>query len=534
MKKVLFVALLSAIVFYGCKKGRYDFNKLASTEWKPSIAAPAINSTLTVYDVLAHTDSNDIVIIDSLSGLVSLVYKGNLYSYDPSNILVLSNQNANTSITLTGAQQSTLSGSGTVTVTSTQTINYNAGSANLDSIILKAGTLGFTINSSFQHNGSVTISIPALKKNGVPYSQTFSFTYSGTPVTLSANTNMQDYHLDLTQGGNTTNTFDINYSLTLNYISGNSTAGSFDITTGMNNWDFYSVFGDFGNVQIASDIDSILVKIFNSAITGTFELTDPKLNLYVHNSLGVPAEVTFNTLQSVNINTGQITPIINQGFANPWQINAPTVAQIGSEVVTKMTIDKNNSNITTIITPTPKYVIVQSDAAANPSSMPAQYNFMTDTGKMHIRAELELPLIGWAYGMTFVDTLPFEFGDNIKEIESVLFRSIITNGFPFKTNIQIYFADSNYVLLDSLYAPNTEIIQSGITNNDGRVIQKTEKLTDVTFTQNRMPNVLNSKYVIIRAVGESLNGTNNQISKIYEDYTIQVRLSLKVNGKYKL
>jgi hypothetical protein len=153
---------------------------------------------------------------------------------------------------------------------------------------------------------------------------------------------------------------------------------------------------------------------------------------------------------------------------------------------------------------------------------------------MHIRAELELPLIGFAYGMTFVDTIPFEFGDNVEEIESVLFRSIITNGFPFKSTIQIYFADSNYVVLDSLYAPNTEIIQSGITNNDGRVIQKTEKLTDVTFTQNRMPNVLNAKHVIIKAIGESLNGTNNQISKIYEDYTIQVRLSLKVNGKVKL
>ena len=534
MKKILSLFIVATVVLSGCKKGRYDFDKLATTEWKPSLAAPAINSTLTVYDVLAHTDSNDIVIIDSLSGLVSLVYKGNLYSYNPSNILTLTDQSTNNTISLTPTQQTTLSGSGSVTVTNSQTVTYNTSSANLDSIILKAGTLDFNINSSFQHNGSITISIPALKKNGVPFSATYTFNYTGTPISISSSTNMQDYHFDLTQNGNTTNTFDINYSLTLNYISGNSTNGSISVSTGMNNWDFYSVFGDFGNVQIASDIDSILVKIFNSTITGYFELVDPKLNLYVHNSMGVPAEVIFNTLQSVNVNTGQVTPIVNQGFPNPWQINAPTVSQIGSEVVTKMTIDKSNSDITNIITPTPKYVVIQSDANANPSSMPAQYNFMTDTSKMHIRAELELPLIGFAYGMTFVDTIPFEFGDNVEEIESVLFRSIITNGFPFKSNIQIYFADSNYVVLDSLYAPNTEIIQSGITNNDGRVIQKTEKLTDVTFTQNRMPNVLNAKYVIIRAVGESLNGTNSQISKIYEDYTIQVRLSLKVNGKMNI
>jgi hypothetical protein len=386
MRHLLFIAFTATILFSSCKKGRYDFNKLTSTEWNPSLAAPAINSTLTVYDVLAHTDSNDIVIIDSLSGLVSLVYKGNLYSYNPSNILTLTDQSANYTFSLTPIQQTTLSGNGSVTATASQTITYNAGSANLDSIILKAGTLDFNINSSFQHNGSLTVSIPALKKNGVPFSATYTFNYTGTPVSLTSSNNMQDYHFDLTQNGNTSNTFDINYSLTLNYISGNSTNGSLSITTGMNNWNFKTVFGDFGNVQIASDIDSILVKIFNSTINGYFELVDPKLNLYVHNSMGVPAEVIFNTLQSVNVHTGQVTPIVNQGFSNPWQINAPTVSQIGTEVITKMTIDKNNSDITNIITPTPKYIVIQTDANANPSSMPAQYNFMTDTSKIHIRA----------------------------------------------------------------------------------------------------------------------------------------------------
>jgi hypothetical protein len=54
-----------------------------------------------------------------------------------------------------------------------------------------------------------------------------------------------------------------------------------------------------------------------------------------------------------------------------------------------------------------------------------------------------------------------------------------------------------------------------------RVTSTVHKMTDANLTSDRIKNILDAKKMILRA---GLSTTNEQLVKIYSDYTIQIQL----------
>ncbi len=179
-------------------------------------------------------------------------------------------------------------------------------------------------------------------------------------------------------------------------------------------------------------------------------------------------------------------------------------------------------------------MIYKINSLTNPSGA-TNSNFVIDSSRFKVDLEIELPLYGTAKDFEMVDTLGFTFKESISEdVESVLFRSYTSNGFPVDIDLQVYFTDSAYVKLDSMVIPNQLIIASATVNPlTGIVTAPYTKIYDATFTKARLENLKKVKHMILDAEAATYNGGTTDV-KIYSDYRLDVKFGLQLQIKKKL
>jgi hypothetical protein len=255
----------------------------------------------------------------------------------------------------------------------------------------------------------------------------------------------------------------------------------------------------------------------------------------VGNAFGMPLAFTINTLNAYSsVNPPFMLAINPTGLPYPWQIVAPTFAQMGQSIETAFHLDKNNSNIDVALNMAPQYLSCNANAITNPLGNPLAQNFVIDTSKIKVDVEAELPLFGSAWNFVLQDTIDFDMGKDVDKIEWVLFKITTTNGFPIDVNMQVYFADSSGGKLDSLLTPMEQIISSGIvgTAPDYRVITPLTKysLPPVRIDENKLGHLGNTKKIILCARLATYNAPTD-IIKLYSDYNIDLKIGVQVQTK---
>lgn len=546
MKKLTLITFISLLLFsmFSCKKYKMiDEGKVKGTDWTPSVAVPFIDSKLTVYNIFAAADSNNLIVIDQNTGLLALVYEGQLFSFDAKDVIPLPDTTVNQTVSLTSGEQTTLTTSGSVTQTTNQTISYQSSNGvSINKINLKDGDLKLNIFPNFFFSGSISVnvSIPGLTLNGVAFNKTITITNLSTPN--NSTFDLTGYVFDMTNGNTTTNSIPVIYTTTFNWTSGPvSGSDNLSIDLGFSNLQFSEVHGDFGQQVVSTDRDSILIKIFQAASGGSFTLTNPKIQVNITNSFGFPAEVDFTTLESItydaNWNFTGIVPLQYNNQSAPFKfvdISAPTI--VGDSVTTTLKIDKTNSNIETLIEPTPKFVHNEVKIISNPNSTTTNINFATDKSTLRVTSKVELPLEGYSGGWLLVDTVPFSFGEiPFDNMDQILLRVNIDNYFPVEARLQLIALDSNYVFLDSLLTGNKNIFSAGVPDaSTNRVTTPTNEQTDFVLDEDRAKTLLKAAYVIVVANANTYNYNSQDVVEIYEEYTMRVRVGLKVDASVKI
>ncbi len=524
LKALAFFVLL---LILGCSKFG-DFAVLNENEWKPSLAVPLLYTTVDIYDILDNANADDdLIIINENTGLVALSYKGELVSLSPNAIIQLPDQNGTFNIT---SPVSVMPGTGTVSSSTafTQSLTTNGG-VELTSITFKSGDLSIAIGNTMSGaTGNVTVSIPSLSKDGNLFNQTVNFN-------TSESLDLTGYTLDLSTGSQGFNEIPMNVNFTLNATAGQSIPNpAITMTFSMSGQEFEEVHGDFKSQTVIVDRDSILIRIFGELKeVGEITFEDPKINLYAHNSMGFPVRLDFADVHTYNI----LTNDTHQLFINPSQatfdINFPSIANIGNSVTSTKTLNPSNSTIRDIVSPTPKFLVTDVTATSNPDGVPAQ-NFLRDDSELRIETEMELPLSGRVFKYTSVDTVLYEFTETVEEIDSVLIRSSITNGFPFDAWVQIYFLDQNDQILDSILpSVNEKVIEAGKINSKGRVSEESTKITDIKYDQDRVDNITGAAKLAIFTRLQTVNGGQDFV-KVFDDYEITLKIGMKVDGSVQL
>lgn len=531
-KLILTYALVigGLVTFPSCLK-KYDLDRLASDSWDPNLAVPLAYSSFTVYDILAETEDDDLVIIDPESGLLALMYEGRAYSFGAAEILALPDVSFSESLSAGSDLEVPVIPSFVLSHSAEEsyTYSYDFEGASIEDLLLQSGTLTLSLSTTLQHDLSIDLTLPYTTLSGTPLTATLDLPYSGGGSSNgSIDIDLSGYLFDFTAGGMAENsievTFNFSVSGTGNPVNGNE---SVDVSLALNNLAFERVSGDFGQRTVGIDGDSILIRIFNNMEDGYFELVDPKLRLNIVNSFGFPVEIDLTNLESIDANTGEVFPLT--GYPNPIDVNYPTL--LGDSAQTELLFDNSNtSNITSIITPAPKYLGFDFEASSNPDGAPLVPNFMTSESELRVDATLEMGLEGFAYGFQFRDTVEFSFDESVEEVEWVKIRINTNNGFPVDISPQVYLVDANYALIDSLLPPEELVLQSGLVDASGRVTTPTQKITDILFSKERVPNLLDAAHLIIVARGNTRNGTQEEIVRIYDDYSIDLRLGMQVQG----
>lgn len=528
---LLTVFLLSIIA--GCKK--YDPDLLTSTAWNPNLAVPLAHGHFTVYDILARTDSNDIVVIDPTTGLIALVYKGEIVSYQASDLVNLIDYS--TSMSLGDADYSigTSAGfSGTASGSQTAVVNPSVnGGVELYTATLKAGTMNIGISTTLMHDVDVMITIPDLLENGVtPFTRTITLTYTGSvPHNGSQLVDLTGALFDFTNGGGSFNEFDIQVDVTVSG-TGQPVTGveTVDVQFDFAAMEFEKCTGYFGQQSIAVDNDSILLKIFDNDPDGYFELIDPSIKFTVTNEMGFPAQINLSNLETIDASTGN--SFVLSGY--PSQIDIAQPSAIGLATTTVLELNQGNTtNITTVITPTPKWFYFEATGTSNPNGNLGP-NFLVDTSILKVDAEVIMPMEGFAYGWTVADTIPFSFSEDVSYIESLMFRINVDNGFPVELLGYASILDSNYNVLFDLWDAPENVIESAPVDGNGRVTEMFQKISDIYLDKAEIGLMNDAAYIVIGGVAESLNGTNGQIVKIFEDYVIDLRVGMQVQGSVNL
>lgn len=527
-KITLYSILVSTIVLGGCD---YQFNEIT-----PTYAVPLINSNLSIYNLLAKADSTRIR--SDQDGLVTVVYNNKLLQIPADQIVSLANQNLTTEAVYTGPTINPFPAGQVVQLSGTVDVNFSSpGVPELYRILFETGVMSISLTSNIKHNLTYILTFEKLNILGQPLNVVGSSQYIGAPHSSVSSVSLAGGEANLNPSGTTFNKFRIKYDVSITGAGGNPLNNGDRLTFGFNlsNMQFQEVDCYLGNTVIPLALDSVELDLFQftnesqTASGGTFALTDPRISLKFTNSLSLPMNIGIEQLQLKQKPSGIVQDVLLSNFQNPFPILYPQVP--GNPVVTNVFINKSNSNLKDLITPTKKVLLFQVDAITNPTGK--TINKFTKTGSLDVEVGVELPLTGYGYNWVLGDTV--ELGLALSEqqnLKSGILRLNLENKFPIDVQLQVYFLDENMQVKDSLFSGTDDFVKSGILDASGRVITATKTTKDIPADNKKMANITASKFVVIRAEVETKDGPLQKDVKIYSDYYIKVKMGIKAEMTY--
>lgn len=535
---------LAAVILTGCYKETFDFDNMREDfiTWEPDLAFPIVYSTLTAQDIIAVADSTNIYQIDN-DNFITLIYRKRIFSQTVNDFFQLPvSQSLNTVMNLDAAEITQFTTNGNVTTTENRTLTFgisSPGAAQLDVVRFFSGVMNISFTSDFEHSGQLTVSMPELRLNNVPFSQTYNIDYQGSPVSVNISIPLAGYEMDL-ENGNGPNTIPIDYTLTLNQGGGlpPTIVNAVDIDHTFDNMVLAYADGDFGNFNLDVPQGDVELDLVRNLTNGSIFFEDPRLKLYVKNGIGADMRVQIPQLFASG-NPGTLPIDISAeipGTPPSFIIGAAPAA--GDSTTVEYYFDQNNSNIKPVVNNLYDRITYDVDAEMNPNG-PAT-NFATLNSAIEVTADVELPFYGYSNHYTIVDTVevPFDeaedFADNI---ERGLLRINTVSQFPVDGILKLYFADSLYNVLDSVLTDGSFIIRSGVVaettpfdGNTFRVVAPTQTNNDIELDTARINSLFQSKYLFLASDLTSSNDAQNNIKVFTDDY-IEVRIGLRVKLK---
>lgn len=529
-KTGLFLFLFPLVIFNSCTDDYFDLDKVKTNDWKPELAIPLVNSSLTLEELLIKEDKDGVINEDPNTGILEIVYDGRVFSPIGEAQVPLPNQTYNQGINSPTPLPS--DGSQVPPINYTENIVFSS-PVEIDTLVLKNGNLTLTLENTFEHNLNVSIEFPSfLNENNQPLVSNFNIPASNgsTPVVRSRNINLTNYTLDMVHGTQNHSTFPIEATINFDLISGNSSSTSDElvINAQISQLAFKKFIGYLGQSNLLDlELDTIDINLFKNFISGNFFLSNPFLDIDIYNSYGIPTELEFELLKSRNPDKNP-AEINVQLPNNPISLNSSPSFKTDS---TNIQLTNSNSNIDDVVSSLLKHIIYDAKAEFNPNGSSTR-NYLTDTSKIGLEVYFRLPFEGYASDFFLIDTIDFNF-EGVDELESGLIKLYCENTFPIDVEIQVYFVDSSYQVIDSLFDAtiDKEVIKAAPVNMAGRSIGINAHSTEVEVDKDRLKELVVGRYAIIHAELNTLDYQNQTNVAIYDDYRLNVNLGAKATIK---
>ncbi len=504
------------------KDGDFEFDKLAKNQFDPSIAAPFINSRLTLQDILK--DTSGIVQVNSDNTLKLIYNSNNLVSIMAKDLFEIPNQSLFTDTANMVFPPIAAGDSIYVAITKPfEFTNMPKPDQRLDLVSIKNAVIKLDIISEINHSCKLVLKSSSITyANGDSLEVVIPITYTGGPSThVNKDIDISGCKINFNNSPGHKNELMFFYK-TVIYGDGNANNPNNRLTfkSDIINIKYDKLLGYIGQYDFPLN-DTTLLSVFNTQLAGQFELNNVKISAKVDNSYGLPIEIKIDKFQAQNGNN--VVNITDFPPQNPFNLLYPTV--IGQSATTNIPSTTSN-DLANAINISPKKIIYKVTGKANPANNPLIQNFVIDTSKFNVSINVELPLEGKVGGFVLQDTLEMEL-DKIKDVKELSFRINTTNAFPLGANVQVYFTDNLFHVLDSMITNGADVIQAGIVNPTTQlVVTPSSKLTEVSISNERLRKIENTKKLIIKARLTSY-GYPAQVIKITNNDYIDVKLGMK-------
>lgn len=522
------ITFFTIFLWTGCVKDHVDVKNISTRIfWNPQLGTPIAYSDLSIEDIIATQDSIHNIQEDS-THFMTLIYSHQILSKSAEELLPIPNQSFNEVLLESDYSLPPMPVVDTIALDRSDSYNFAFSNGELiDNIKLKTGTMIFNISSTYKHEGYIEITVPQLIKNGNPLTFNVDINKSDGTFSDSKNFDLSGYNLQLTHPHTTDNLMAYQYKARLvNSGKGISIGDNITVGISFNDIKFSSMDGYLGQLPLLDYQSNLELSLFKNASNLNLEMADPRLKLLISNSFGLPAKFEMYNVKTVSDKDNVTVPVGFTPAVNPFTVEAPAV--LGQTKHDSVTFDALTSNLKEAMAITPKYFYYGIRASANPGGKVS--NYVTDTSKINVDMQVELPIYLRTALLEFTDTLNMDLGSIsgiTDSIKTLLIHTSFENGMPFELRLQVFLMDQNYHMVDSLFTINDQpIIGSGLVNGQGKVTETVKKATDVTFTNARISALKNVRYGLVKA-GVITANDGKDFVKFYSDYRLKVHINIQ-------
>jgi hypothetical protein len=525
---VLLVLLSVSVMLNSCYKERMGIDKIAGGTWSPDLAAPIAYGDLTMARMIRDSEKTWKEYPD---GLLSLIYEEKGISDFADKIITISDQKIDTTINFALTPGMNV-GDSTFKYFVLHTEFKSNNNERLDSVLIKSGTLSLEVTTDMNHNGYLEVTIPSMTRYGVTFRQRLNFIYSGgATTTVSVNVPIFDYYLTLDNSGSNNNVLKqyVKVSATKSSNPDNSPY-SFSLKQEIKDIKYLLAMGYFGMHTFNIDETKVPVDLFDNQTAGSIYIQDPHLYVTLRNSYGLPSNLTFDQFYAER---NGVKKNITSSLLPTLPVNFPPFSNIGGSDTTIYHFHRGNSNIVDIIDMNPTQLVFEGNVKTNPNALVVP-NFVLDTSHIQVDILLELPMYGRAMNFELRDTSDIN-GDNetnIDQLKSLQLNVNTVNGFPVDVMLQLYLADTNNVIIDSIFHDKGRLLKSGIVGPAPayKVTSKTHNLIKIPLNSDQLESYKKARRLIMATHASSYEN-GSKVVKIYSDYSVFIEVAAK--AKYE-
>jgi len=527
--------LVMTLVITSCHKEYFQLDKLSDEmEITPHLVAPLIHGSMSMGDIVALFDSAGYV-GEFDDGLIYLAYSDTLVNLtiDTLDLVVDTYYDETYLSPEIGTDPIFISSGVGDTVHFLKSTYYSLdikGESRLDSIFFKGGEMLIEVASAFRHRGVISISSEYIRDSGGnDYSSSIEITSAAGDFTGSVNHSLDGYSLETIKQGDSS-IFRVDYDLAL-INSGNpiNPGESCGINISMLDLGFYSIFGYLDPAEVVSEGGEQEIGIFSDyPALSHLKLGDPRIDIYTENSLGIPFELT---LDSVIATAEDMTTLALEFYeGHPFKIPAPSLSRVGETVRGEFNINNQTSNFHELLNLAPHSLSYRLAGGIDPD-IPDQNHFLLDTSRFLLEAEFLIPLDLKYTQYAMEDTLEFEFGEegiDTSMVKEVQLKVSTVNELPIELDLQLYLLDEFHTVIDSVFEQDGVFLPASEVDANGLLQSASEQSNMADFHTEKLGRLDNVRYILVAArLVTSENG--QQFVKFYTDYSLEFKISMHAN-----
>ncbi|MBN2611326.1 MAG: hypothetical protein JXB00_07200 [Bacteroidales bacterium] len=542
--KKLFSSLLaltgvSVLFWQACIKDEIDFENISGMiEYNPELHAPVIRGSFTIADIYDAQDEDSVIVLRGDSIYV-YIRQDSVYNFNVADFIEIPDQGSQ-HYDITSPPYDLVFATPQV-YTLVQTDSFQITLENgmrLDSILTNSGTLVMDIHSTFSAVGALRITSPSLYMNGEPYDTIIQFSRASGDYQQTHSVPLQNAKLVVNNDNPDYSKMEVNFIVVVamqagETIKANSTAEIDFSIQDLN--DFERAFGYAGDTAFAEDtiIDVDLGEI--EGLSGTFAITNPKINFLYTHSFGLPIGFNlkvkgyFEDGDSVVLEPGMQRITISEDYTNP-------------EVSSMLSFNRNNiSNIDQfLVFPPPEQIGFAVNVQANPDGNTGAQNYILGNSQLLLGLEIEVPL-EFRADLQFRDTtkLDIEDSEDVQYIEYANLHYRFRNEFPLNVGVTLILHDSiSNVNVDTIVVNNRGdklLLKAAAVDESG--ISLTEQVAEVPgvmeLSSKEIENFFNrANKVIIIGELSSYNPETVSSVKILSTYSLGFKFNIETKIHY--